>query len=525
MRFERHYNRSELESLFSDGFSLPPDFFFGVANSGFQVEGGFNGPGEPLNNWLELERSGKVEPSGDAIRFWTDYGTDIGLAAGIGLNAFRLGIEWARVQPATSPRGAPPPPFDAAAVEGYAKMIAAVMKEGMEPFVTLHHFTHPFWLGIDLWLEPGGIDHFIGYVGEFVETVNALLVEKHGARPVKYWITMNEPNALALGSYLVRYMPHHRWGVHTAGRAWSGMIEGHCRAYDSIHGIYEKNGWGEPRVTYNTAQMEVYEFDKVMTDMLTARRNGVARRDLADYLRDGREKWYREIARCPEVVPSRRLNRRLEEFVLNLAGRVFNLEDFSSGIDAVYESGRADKLDFLAVDFYDPFFRHMVRMPGRDDLREGRINLHYEHWEWVLNPRAMYHFLKGAYINGEDLPIVILENGMAYKVHDGKVAPRGDGATRDRFLQCFLFEAMRALKDGVPLKGYFYWTLVDNYEWGSYEPRFGLFTVDRAAGAVRSTVDAWGVNAGLAFSELISALMSGDRDRAVDAFWRGAYVS
>src|SRR5450756_1647250 len=97
MEFERHFTRSDLERLFDENFSLPDDFMFGVANAGFQVEGGFNGPGEPLNNWVELERAGKVEPSGEAIRFWTDYPEELEMAKGMGLNGFRLGIEWARV--------------------------------------------------------------------------------------------------------------------------------------------------------------------------------------------------------------------------------------------------------------------------------------------------------------------------------------------------------------------------------------------------------------------------------------------
>ncbi|MCJ7745770.1 MAG: family 1 glycosylhydrolase, partial [Actinobacteria bacterium] len=80
---------------------------------------------------------------------------------------------------------------------------------------------------------------------------------------------------------------------------------------------------------------------------------------------------------------------------------------------------------------------------------------------------------------------------------------------------------MRALKDGLPVKSYFHWTMVDNYEWGSYEPRFGIFTVDRTRTPVKiSSVDAWGVNAGKVFGELIAALRSSDCERMVEAFSR-----
>ena len=106
---------------------------FGCANAPYQVEGGFNGHGEPLNNWVEFERSGRGEPSGEAIRFWTDYPQQLELAKGMGLNAFRMGIEWARVQPETSTTLMKEPAFDEGAIAAYSAMIAAIMKAGMEP--------------------------------------------------------------------------------------------------------------------------------------------------------------------------------------------------------------------------------------------------------------------------------------------------------------------------------------------------------------------------------------------------------
>ena len=518
MRFERHYTREEAERLFDGDFLLPDDFMFGVANSGYQTEGGFNGPGEPQNNWFDLEASGKVERSGEAIRFWTEHPADVGLAAGIGLNAFRLGIEWARVQPDASRRTSGVPPFFEAAIEGYARMIACVMRAGMEPVVTLHHFTHPRWLGIDFWLENEKIGLFRAYVEEFARRVNELLVEEHGQRPVHMWITLNEPNILAVGAYLVRYMPHGRFGVRTTARALSNMLAAHCESYDCLRRIYRENGWPAPLVTYNTAQTCIYEFDKVATDILTARRNGVERRGVEAYLESGRAAWYEEIARCPEVAPSPRAGSALEKLVVRSADLLFRLGDYESALDAIYASGEPEKMDFIAVDFYDPFLRHMVKLPGVADIKGRRFDFHFDHWDQVLNPRAMYHFLKAALINGEGLPAVILESGMATRVRGGRAAPRRDGATRDRFLRYYIFEAMRALKDGIPLEGYFYWSLVDNYEWGSYDPRFGLYTVDREAGTARRPVDAWGVDAGGAYAGLIAALRSGDRELMVEAF-------
>src|SRR5665647_467068 len=128
VEFGRHFSKRDCERLFDGSFSLPEGFMFGCANAPFQVEGGFNGHGEPLNNWVEFERSGLAELSGEAIRFWTDYPQQLEMASRMGLNAFRIGIEWARVQPETSPTVQKEPAFDDGAIEAYAAMTAAVME-------------------------------------------------------------------------------------------------------------------------------------------------------------------------------------------------------------------------------------------------------------------------------------------------------------------------------------------------------------------------------------------------------------
>ena len=78
---------------------LPAGFRFGVATSAFQTEGGLNGPGEPANDWLEWERSGRVEPSGVALSFWDRYEDHLDRAVAAGCDAFRLSVEWARCEP------------------------------------------------------------------------------------------------------------------------------------------------------------------------------------------------------------------------------------------------------------------------------------------------------------------------------------------------------------------------------------------------------------------------------------------
>jgi beta-glucosidase len=519
LEFRRHFGKRDLEKLFDD-FSLPEDFLFGVANSAYQVEGGFNGAGQPLNNWFEFEDFGKAARSGEAIRFWTDYPEQVERAARLGLNAFRMSIEWARVQPWTSPGARSSPPFDVAAIEAYSDMIASVMSAGLEPVVTLHHFTHPHWLGTDFWLERGRrLDLFRRYVEEVARRVNSLLVEKHSLRPVRYWVTINEPNVLALLTYMLKRFPRQETGRPQTALAWGNMVKAHCRAYDTLHGVYEENGWGRPMVTLNTLNFCLYHADKFAVDLLLARRNGVKRRNLPDYIAGSKAAWDREISNCPAVKKTPRIYILIEKYLDRWTAKQFSVDRFSEGIDEIYASPLADKLDFLAIDYYDPFLRNYPRIPSIKDIRQKRFTPIAQLWEQVLNPAGLYCFLKAYSINGQGLPLMVLENGMAYRARGGRVEARGDGATRDRFLQSYLYEVMRAIKDGMPVKGYFHWSLVDNYEWGSWEPRFGLYTIDRSRTPVKlSVVDAWGVNAAEVYGNLISSLKSGDRDQMVKAF-------
>ncbi len=521
MIFEKHYTKKDLEEVFDEGFKLPEGFLFGVANAGFQVEGGFNGKGEPVNNWAILERAGKVEPSGEAVRFWTDYQKHIELAKNIGLNGFRMSIEWARVQPSFTIKGREKPPFDDAAVERYAEIIASVMKEGMEPVITLLHFTHPLWLSVDLWTDYHKIIYFEEYVREITQRINGLLIEKHGLRPVKFWLTMNEPNGLAFITYLLMQFPHEKSGLKTAISAWDNMIAAHCKAYDAVHDVYRKNGWEEPMVSYNTIHLSLYFTDKVMTDLLNARVNGISRNEIGSYLKRGKAAWDEEISRSPEIVKPNPVFAKLEKLIDRVTEKVIDPDTFPKGIQALYSSPDERKLDYLGVDFYDPFLKHMIALPSSKDLAEKRFNFNSELWEQVLNPRAFYHFLKAETFNCETLPIYILESGMCYRIRGNTFEPRYDGATMDKFLQCYIFEVMRAVKDDLPIKSYFYWTMVDNYEWGSYEPRFGLFYADRSKTPVEiSDKDASGTDAAGAYRDIIAALRSGNREKIIDVFLR-----
>ena len=124
------------------------DFLWGVATSAYQAEGHFNRPGEPRTNWAAAEERGDVAPLGDSSDFLRHYPQDFARCRSLGLNAFRLGIEWSRIQPNSADE------FSETAISLYAELIANCQRAGLTPVVALHHFVHPEWLGTDPWLTP-----------------------------------------------------------------------------------------------------------------------------------------------------------------------------------------------------------------------------------------------------------------------------------------------------------------------------------------------------------------------------------
>ena len=209
---------------------VPEDFLLGVATSGFQIEGGFNGPGEPANNWVALgaQRAGGALRGGLRLLAASPSRPSTG-RPGMGCNAFRLSVEWARLEPDEGE-------FDARALDRYVEILGMCVERGMAPVVTLHHFTHPWWLGEEFWLTPGSPDRFAGPRGP----------GGAGAwrRTAAHWVTVNEPNIVALMGWIEGACPPGRRGA--AADAWAvadNLLTAHVLAYQAIHERPARRRW------------------------------------------------------------------------------------------------------------------------------------------------------------------------------------------------------------------------------------------------------------------------------------------
>jgi beta-glucosidase len=477
----------------ASGGLVPPDFLFGVATSGFQVEGGFNGPGEPANNWVGWERSGRVEPSGVACDFWRHPEPALDRAAAIGCNAFRLSVEWARIEPEEGE-------VDEDAIDRYVEILGMCEERGLAPMVTLHHFTHPWWLGEEFWLTPGSPDRFAAHVDRIVPRL---------APHCRHWVTVNEPNIVALMGWVSGACPPGRRGA--VADAWTvadNLLVAHVLAYRAIHAAQP-----DALVTINTSTSTIYDYDRIATDLLCARSLGVDRAALDGWV-DGRRAAHDSASPPPGTADLllRRLFAAVSPFGPSWAGRL-RRPSARRVVDAVYDAPDGRALDAVGIDWYDPVAGHALRLPGHRTSGGRSWDPGRALWDVVADPDALTAWCLEQHALTPDLPTWVVENGMATRVHNGRGFHRLDGWDRPRYLRAHIGAVVDAVAAGASVTAYLHWSLVDNYEWGTYEPRFGIYGVDRARwgdGVRWLDTDADGTDSAGAYRRLVDGVRAGD---------------
>ena len=463
---------------------LPDPFTFGVATAGFQIEGGYNGPGEPTNNWAPWEQSGRVEPSGVAVSFWDDYEAHLDRAAAIGLDSFRLSIEWARCFPEEGV-------VDDAAVARYHQIFAAIANRGMTSLVTLHHFTHPGWLPVEFWTLPEAPQRFVEWVRFAVATFGVHCTN---------WITTNELNIYSVNSFLTGIFPPGWRGNFTATMASiDHLLTGHVLAYSVIHELQP-----DAVVATNNYSLSIYELDRMPLDLLVARKQGIEKNDLGTWLAMRRRRHYDLVPKGPgQIYPT------IEQGLRQWASSKVNLDAaLPRARAAIYDSDYLCTLDVAQLDYYAPVAAEHLVLPG-SQTTGGRYTLPARYL-WDDRPDAAMFTTYCLEARDLDLPLWVVENGMCNRVVGARSYHRADRYDRPRYLRENLGAIVDAVALGVDVRAYFHWTLVDNYEWGSYEPRFGIYGCDRPRGNKVTEVDAMGIDAAGAYRTLIEGLRRGD---------------
>jgi beta-glucosidase len=395
--------------------TFPAGFRWGTATSAYQVEGN-----NTASDWWAWEQQpGRIangDRSGLACDWWRHAERDFDLMAGLHQNAARISVEWARVEPVEGR-------WDESAVARYRELLQGLRGRGMEPLVTLNHFTLPQWVAVrGGWLWDGIADAFAAYAGRFVRAVAPL---------ADFWLTVNEPVGHLISAYLTGRFAPGRTSLPALRRALVNSVRGHAAAYHAVHDAQPS-----------------------------------ARVSVAAYLRP-----------ATPVNPLSRLHRWLAR-QLDQAVNWMYLDALVSGrlagplgaVGRVPEA--AGTLDYVAVNYYTRSsvsfdLRRPRQLFIRDEpRREAEVS---DGGYGEFYPDGLLTVLRD--VRRYRLPVYVTENGV----------PDADDDMRPRFIVEHLRRTAQAIGEGCPVQGYYHWSIVDNFEWADgWSLRFGLYELDPA---------------------------------------------
>ena len=430
--------------------SFKKNFSWGVASAAYQIEGAAFEDGKGLSIWdVYSHIPGKIkeEHNGDvACDHYHRYKEDVALMRELGINSYRFSISWSRIFPDGVGR------VSEDGVRFYSDLIDELLKNGIEPYVTLFHWDYPY----ALYRKGGWLnDESVSWFAEYARKV----VELYSDR-VKYFITFNEPQCFIGQGYLEAL---HAPGVKLPYRDVFQMAHNVMKAHGAAVIAMREAAKREIKIGYAPTCSANYPATDSPEDIEAARKSFFACPNLDEYVmwsvawwsdpvmlgkypEDGLEKYKDYL---PEITEDdmKLMHQPLDFYAQN----IYNGREIRAGVNGEPETvARGDNFPKTAIG-------------------------------WPITPKCLYwgpKFLTERY----GLPFYISENGMGgvdaltedRKIHDND---------RIEFLDLYLNELLRAKNDGVDVRGYFLWTLMDNFEWArGYEPRFGIVYTDYKTG-------------------------------------------
>ena len=366
--------------------TFPKGFLWGSATAAHQVEGG-----NFYNDWHLWEQAGNIadqQVSGLACDHYHRFREDIDLLCSLHQDAFRLSIEWSRIEPK---RGE----INSDEIAHYREVLEYLKEKGVASFVTLHHFTNPTWFN---WESEAAAKAFASF---------AELMAKELGDLVDFWLTINEPNILAKHGWLFGDFPPGKRSMASMFCVLDNMIAGHNQAYDAIHNLI-------PDAQVGMAKNNGYF--KLATDSA------------------------------------------LDQIVVAMHQEIRNHYFLDQ-----------TRFDFIGLNYYSPKkLRFDPTAPDNFFSKKVTSGLPTTDMGWEIDHTGLFQLLVDLH-QRYDAPVYITENGLA-DANDEK---------RELFIKKHLEAVWNAIEAGVDVRGYLYWSLIDNFEWGfGYGPRFGLIEID-----------------------------------------------
>ena len=381
-----------------------------------------------------MKHTSFIEPSLDAVDHYNRYEKDIKLMADAGLNAYRFSIEWARIEPEEGH-------FDSEAVDHYKAVIACCKKYGIEPFVTLHHFSSPKWLiskgGWEASTTPEDFAHYVRFI------IGELGSELH------YICTINEANmgiqVAAIAERYKRQMMAQMQAAQSGGNSADGSVQVGINLQKMMEG--QKAAAAENLEVFGVEKVE--NFTSMRTregDLLILKAHELAKKEIK--------------ALYPDIKVGLTLSLhdiQPQEDGMERAKKEWD-EEFMHYLPYIKDD------DFLGVQNYT---RSLIGADGQLPNPDGAelTQMNYEFY-----PEALEHVLRKVAkdFHGD---LYVTENGIA----------TADDTRRVAFIDTALKGIVSCINDGLPVKSYFHWSLLDNFEWQKgYSMTFGLIAVDRS---------------------------------------------
>jgi beta-glucosidase len=420
------------------------DFVWGTATASYQIEGAAFEDGKGLSVWDTFSRRpGAIKDgqTGDiACDHYHLYKTDVKIMKEIGLNAYRLSISWPRVMPDGEGR------VNEKGLDFYDRLVDELLKNGITPYITLFHWDYPHPLyKKGGWLNPESPDWF----AEYTKVVINRLSDR-----VTNWITQNEPHCyIDIGHNMGEHAPGLKLDFKDVLAATHNSLLAHGKSVQQIRASAKR----PCKIGYSPdASGLTCPGSSAAEDIETARQEtfGVKAGSLAN------SSWWMDpvcLGRYPEA--------GLKAY-----------EPWLPDISPDDMKTICSPIDFLGCNIY---FAKVVKKGGDGGpvIVENAAGFDKQGMEWPIVPESLYWGPK-FYYERYKKPMIITENGMSnldWVSVDGKV----HDPQRIDFLYRYIRELKRVVDDGVDVKGYFCWSLLDNFEWAQgYSQRFGLTYVD-----------------------------------------------
>jgi len=406
-----------LSDAAAGGLRFPDGFLFGCATAAHQVEGG------NVNDWSRWEeRPGRIK-DGSSARVAVDHlsrwRSDLEELAARGQNAHRFSVEWSRVEPREGV-------FDRSALAHYAEVVRTCRELGMEPLVTLHHFTFPLWLA-----DQGGASapsaplRFARFAAACAEAFGA---------GVRWWVTINEPVVLATVGYLRGEWPPGDTSLLRTFAALRGLARMHAAgalALRSVAATHRREALVS--VAHHVRGLRPADPASPLDRLVAAG---------PDYMFN---RWWLRACRSGRLGPPIGLGERVP--------------------------GLAGSLDWVGLNYYcDDVLHFDPTRPGELFARQSpKPGFPLSTFGWAIDPEGLRDALHLVGRESGGLPVMVTENGVADVADE----------LRPGYIVGHLAAVHRAMRDGVDVRGYMHWTAWDNFEWAEgYGQRFGLYAVE-----------------------------------------------